>query len=273
MSLRYAADVRTLLFLAGLTGAVALSLAGVLPQHPLLSVAFGVGVFVANLLKHNHVHCPTFRARGANVGMSLLLSVLTGTSCTGIIMPHQGRHHRAPQSVDDFVRASLVRHRLNAVNLLVFPFVSMLQMVVRKPSELVAWRHRRCMWRLALLERSTVIATAVVALMLAPHAALGTLILPWLFGQWALLQMNLLQHQHLDPNAPRHASRDVVGRVSNALFFNAGYHSAHHAAPGLHWCMLPRYHAEKIAGPDRQGLEFPSLFSLIVERLRARGVA
>src|SRR5229473_157402 len=85
--LRYIADLRTLMFLV---------VFNVLLAVQWLIIARGMGfailtytlAVVALVVKHNHMHSPTFRGPAWNSAFEFWLSVLTAHPCSGIITSH-----------------------------------------------------------------------------------------------------------------------------------------------------------------------------------------
>src|SRR5262249_49557415 len=71
---------------------------------------------------------------------------------------------------------------------------------------------------------------------------------PWLFAQWVLVTINLLQHQDCDFHSQFNHSRNLTGRFLNWLLLNNGYHTAHHLFPSAHWSVLPFIH-ERVVKP------------------------
>jgi len=86
-------------------------------------------------------------------------------------------------------------------------------------------------------------------------------LIPWLFGQWFLVAVNLPQHDGCDAASRWAHSRNMTGRLANWLFLNNGWHSAHHERPGLHWSLLPAWHREHLAGQLPAALDCPSMIS------------
>lgn len=245
--LRHAADWRALVFLTLQTVLLVLLWTG-LARHWLLWLAAAwLAVSAANV-KHNHMHRRTFQAGWANRILDHWLGLLTGTTATSIITEHNLRHHQHSNSDDDFVRASLVGFRAQWLNVVCFFPRAWWELHVRKPLDFPLWwrTQRRLFWR-GLAEQATLWGTFAVLLAADWQATLLYLALPWLHGQWWLVTFNLLQHQALAPDDPWQNSRNLTDRFSNFLFFNVGFHTAHHLRPTLHWSELPRFHAEQIA--------------------------
>ncbi len=240
--LRHAADVRTLALMALGTASLGISWLWSAPLLP-LSMALAVTACCA---KHNHTHCPTFRGRRANRLMDYWLTFLTGSSTSGIRVAHQVRHHGASQSPEDFVRCSLVTDMSPGKSLLCY-----VPLVIRE-----TWREmdadmalaKRCKLRAAV--RNERIALWMIILPMLWLDAAGFLLwvcLPWIFGQWFLIAMNLPQHDGCDAASRWDHSRNIVGKWSNWWFLNNGFHTAHHERPGLHWSRLAERHAGEIA--------------------------
>jgi fatty acid desaturase len=240
--LRYAADLRTIALLALLTVLFAVQYVHAAEHRVLLLLTYAL-VLVPLVAKHNHNHCRTFRGPAWNSAFAVWLTLLTGMTTAGIITAHNRLHHGGNQSNDDFVRCSLVRFRRNWMNFLAFFFASALDMWRHRPDDLAEWRRTRPrLYRQAIGERVTLAAFLLLIVALDWRAALTVFAGPWLFGQWFLVTINLLQHQDCDPRSPHDHSRNFTGRAINWLLLNNGYHTAHHDFPGVHWSRLPAVH-------------------------------
>jgi len=256
VGLRHGEDRRSLLLLAALVVLLALQWTGALRPW-LLLLPTCVLAFAACVIKHNHVHCRTFRGAWRNRLFEHALGLATGHTTAGIVTGHNVRHHGLNQTDADWVRASLVGFRHNAVNLLAFPFVVVARMHAERAGDLARWRP--ALARRAVVER-TVLWLVMVALLVADwRATLIYLGVPWVFGQWALITINLLQHQDCDAASDVDHSRNVTGRAMNWLFLNNGFHAAHHLRPALHWSRLPAFHAAHVAPRARPELSERSL--------------
>jgi fatty acid desaturase len=245
--LRRPEDRRALAFLALQTVLMAGLWTGALRHWTLWYAAAWLAVSAANV-KHNHMHRRTFRAALANLVLDHVLGPLTGTTATSIISEHNRRHHRHSNSPDDFVRASLVGFRSQWLNLLCFFPRAWFELYFRKPLDFAAWwrTNRTLFWR-GLAEQVSLWGTFGALLLADWQATLLYVTLPWLHGQWWLITFNLLQHQDLEQDDPWQNSRNLTDRWTNLLFFNVGFHTAHHLRPTLHWSDLPDFHAREVA--------------------------
>ena len=57
----------------------------------------------------------------------------------------------------------------------------------------------------------------------------------------ALLGANYFQHAHADGRSRWNYARNFTGAV-NWLYFNIGFHTAHHERPREHWSCMPELH-------------------------------
>jgi beta-carotene hydroxylase len=248
--LRYRADYRTLGLLSILTALFIVQYAHFV-SSPIWRFLTYVLVLVPLVAKHNHNHCCTFHGPRWNRAFAMWLTLLTGMTTTGIITAHNRLHHGSNQDDVDFVRCSLVRFRYNWLNFVVFFFASSAKMWWNRPDDLAIWRQTRpALYRQALIERTAVVALIATLLAIDWRAAVEVFFGPWLFGQWFLVTINLVQHQDCDPHSSHNHSRNLTGRAINWLLLNNGYHTAHHNSPGTHWSELPALHRRMAPAVD-----------------------
>ncbi len=264
--LRYDADWRSLGFLALLLLLFLLQWTGgnrawfLLPPTCLLC-------FIAFVIKHNHIHCRTFASRRWNRALDFVLSLATGQSTTSIVPIHNERHHARSQSGEDCVRSSVVNFRWNWLNLLVFPFAAAWRVRWTKPVDHARWRAEQPR-RLARCqhERRIVLVFLAGALACDWRATLLYFGVPWLFGQWGIVTINLLQHQDCDAASAFDHSRNLTGPLVNWLCLNNGFHTAHHLRPALHWSRLREFHAAHVAPRMQPELNETSLARCVWRR-------
>ena len=257
--LRHPEDWRSLVFL-GLLAALILVHWLDLYRNPLLLIPTCVLAFLACVIKHNHVHRSVFTSRIWNHVFNYTLAFATGQSTVSVIPVHNDRHHRQNQTEEDCVRSTLVRHKWNWINLLLFPFTAIGQVRKRKGGDFarMASRHPGLarQWQ---RERLAVLCLALLLLAADTRATLLYCVLPWIFGQWGIVTINLLQHQGCDHDSLYNHSRNITGKWINWLFLNNGFHTAHHMRPGLHWSRLPEWHNRHVAAHIDPELGHPSL--------------
>jgi fatty acid desaturase len=264
--LRYAADLRTLTFLILFNVLLAVQWLGIARSALLLLPTYILAV-VALVVKHNHVHSPTFRTAAWNSAFEVWLSVLTAHPTSGIITSHNVLHHGHNNTDADFVRCSLVKSRSNFLNLMTFFFASVRTMYRNKPSDLANWRHSRPqLYRQAIAERIATYMFLALLVLLDWRSTLKYCAGPWFFAQWVLVTINLLQHQDCDFGSEFSHSRNLTGRVLNWLLLNNGYHTAHHMFPRAHWSRLPAIHRRVVAANSDPALEERSLWLCVWRR-------
>ena len=240
--LYFRSDIRSVLFIVLAIASYAVQWLGLLRHPALFAASLGLA-FIACIIDHNHQHHPTFVPRSLNSAFGVLISLAMGIPATAIIPLHHSNHHVHNNGPDDVSRASIVRFRWNLLNLLFYPFVVVAGFASLKAQHLKAWRSTRPrLYRQYTLERMVVYPTFVLLLVIRPLEALLYFGVPYLFGQWAIVAMNHLQHFDCDPNSEYDHSRNIVGHWANWWFFNNGLHTAHHLKPALHWSLLPAFH-------------------------------
>ena len=258
--LTYSADWRSVGFILFLSGLFFVQWTGEFRGAALVPVSC-VFAFIACIIKHNHIHCPTFRRKKWNRAFDYVLGFCTGQSTSSIIPVHNERHHGHSQSEDDLVRSSVVNFRRNWLNLAAFPFKVVRLVHRNKGQDFERWRREQPAryWELQR-ERTAILVLMGVLLGLNWRATLIYLGIPWLFGHWAIVTINLLQHQDCEPGSGYDHSRNITGRWSNWLFLNNGFHTAHHLHPEMHWSLLPEFHRLQVAPLMRPELNHRSLF-------------
>jgi fatty acid desaturase len=76
-----------------------------------------------------------------------------------------------------------------------------------------------------------------------PVKMLLYVLIPQAVGLHFLLASNYLQHAHASEGSRYNHSRNFVG-ISNLVWFNVGYHTAHHESEHIHWTELPAAHRQ-----------------------------
>ncbi|CAN5370945.1 fatty acid desaturase [soil metagenome] len=265
LGLRYAADLRSLALLAALGTCLFLLWTGWLRSGWIFALSLPLA-FSACSVAHNHIHLPMFRSRKANSAFSCLLGFFCGQPPCGIIDAHNVRHHGKLGTEADFVRPSVARFRWNWINVATFPLAATVAMYRSKAREPATARRPS---RQRLAER-TLFHGGVTALLLADASAtLLYLAVPWLFGQFCIVGINLVQHQGCDPDSHWDHSRNITGAATNWLTLNGGFHTAHHRHPALHWSLLPDFHRRVVVPRTAPELQFRSLASAVFARMCA----
>jgi fatty acid desaturase len=265
--LRYAADRRTLGFVAAYFGLVVYTWVWApdawWARLPLFLATCALA-FIGAVITHNTVHCPAFHSKPANKLFQVVLTLTYGHPVSSYVPGHNMSHHKHTQSRMDVMRTTKTRSRWNLLNLLFFmPRVS--GSILKGDFAFTkAMRTRRPRWfRQLALEGVVFLAVSVALVCIDFWGWLFIWQLPHMYAGWGIITMNLLQHDGCDESSQYNHSRNFVGKWLNWWVLNNGYHSIHHHTPGLHWSLAAAAHAEQIRPHIHRNLEQPSLLAYL----------
>ncbi|MFT3735409.1 MAG: fatty acid desaturase [Rhodocyclaceae bacterium] len=215
-------------------------------QQPGFSVVAYGGILLLVIgvccIGHNHAHVPIWRSRGMNQLTDMWIGTLQGQPVFLFQPAHVDSHHRFNQGEGDLTRVMQYDRGNTIMGYLLFPFKVLPALgTVRRRYLGSLWHHDRkaFWWTLALY--LPLLAVWIAVGMLDPGKALIYVYLPQLVALHFLLASNYLQHAHAVAGSRYNHSRNFVGAI-NWLWFNVGYHTAHHEHEDLHWCTLPAAH-------------------------------
>ena len=211
-------------------------------------------------IAHNHNHRATFTSRRWNNGFGHVLTFFYGYPTLMWIPTHSLNHHHLRQSSRGRDSDLAVHQQAQSVGC---PDVSVGLWLLPKLSDSPVHQPGQGTATESLLSDSVSVRAVDWGLCVdgnlgrhsvsSPTDRFGSVCLV-LFGDLAgdrvsttIMFFNFIQHVHTDAWSDHDHSRNFTGRMFNFLFFNNGYHTAHHNEPGLHWSELPLAHA-KIAG-------------------------
>ncbi len=277
--LRHRADRRTLLWAFVLFPAVGFAPyvePRLIPWLLPLSLYFG---FCAGVFSHNHNHSPTFKNRKLNAFYSAWLSVFYGFPTFAWIPTHNLNHHKYVNKAGDATVTWRYSKRHTWLVASTYYFVSAYwQKPVIDEYIAKAKAGNRSLFRQIVAQYATLagvqlglLALAMVVTLVLRHDVWWRGIEVWFFGfgvsamfaNWSMIFINYIQHVHADPWSEHNHSRNFVGKSSNWLVFNNGFHTAHHESAGLHWSKLPEAHA-KIAHLIDPELQQPSIIRFCI---------
>lgn len=202
----------------------------------MLLLAIGISV-----IHHNHAHLPLWRTRCLNRATDLWITLVQGHPTWVFVPAHNGNHHRHHHGARDITRTyrfggdhntlgGYLLHPLQAIGVLY-------------PALFAWWRTRSPrLRRWMALQHVLWLGSWAILLWVDAEKALLLVIAPQLVGLHWLLAANYLQHAHCDPASRWNRARNFGG-IINVLWFNIGYHTAHHEQPRAHWTTLPALHA------------------------------
>ncbi len=206
----------------------------------MLVLWIGVGV-----IHHHHAHLPMWHHRWLNRATDMWMAALQGHPTYAFTATHNANHHRHRQGPGDWARTyrfgggdtnhllGYLLHPLQAACVLYPHFWAHLR---------GAKARRSGLWRWAMVQYVLVFAVWGVALALHPANALLYLLLPQVLAMHWLLGANYLQHAHADGHSRWNYARNFLGAV-NTVYFNIGFHTAHHEFSRAHWSRMPQLHA------------------------------
>ena len=208
-------------------------------------------------IAHNHNHRATFQGRRWNNGFGHVLTFFYGYPTLMWIPTHSLNHHHYVNRPGDATATWRYTNKHNLWVALTYPFVSgyfqsfpireyISKVKKQKPELYSRIRFQYILWIGAY------VLMGVLAGYLHHHKQTGlglyvwffSVILPAIASSTTIMFFNFIQHVHTDAWSDHDHSRNFTGRVFNFLFFNNGYHTAHHNSPALHWSELPAAHNE-----------------------------
>jgi len=223
--------------------------------------------FQGAVATHNTMHCAIFKSevRWANKLIQVILTLSYGHPVSTYVPGHNLSHHRYTQLRKDAMRTSKLQFRWHFLNGLLFqPIVARDVLYNDIRYTLLQYRLGRPFFKQAYREFIVLIVLQVVLAVLNWRKFLIYIYFPHFFAQWAIVSINLLQHDGCDgtSNGPN-CARNFTGKMLNFLMMNNGYHTIHHIKPWLHWSYLPEAHAKEVHPVIHPELEQTSMLSYI----------
>ena len=200
--------------------------------------------FATGIMNHNHCHCPMWHWQWLNRLCDGWFTLFLGHPGFVFALCHEGNHHRFRNNAQDWTRTWRYRDDNCLVGFVRHPFESMRTLVPHIYAHLRTLARRSPASLKVICGQYAILSVYVVgAYIVDPVKALLYVTVPQFVALFFLLGANYLQHAHTDETSKTSHSRNFVGLV-NPLFFNIGYHSAHHLRGGIHWSELARLHRE-----------------------------
>jgi len=220
--------------------------------------------FAAACITHNCMHNPCFADAAHEECWKLLLSVAYGHPVSTFVPGHNLGHHKFTQSQRDPMRTSKLRYRWHWLNLLLFQPTVAKDVMMLDMKYLWKTRLKKGQLRSVGAQWLAVIGANLALYYVNAERFLCFFFIPHFFAQWAIVSMNLLQHDGCSlPSETKmsdyNMARNFTGVWINTLTFNNGYHTAHHAYPKMHWHALPAVHRTLIAPHIHPNLNEPCM--------------
>jgi fatty acid desaturase len=244
MRLRYAADLRTLLWLFfAACNCVAIWMLPTMRMW-LLPVACYFALS-AGIIAHNHNHSPTFKSRTANEVLNHVATLFYGFAAFNWVPTHNQNHHKFTNAEGDATITWRHSNKHNAFVAFTYPFVSayfQAPLIDRYVKDAKARKPK--LFKSLVVQLVICWGLPVVLTFVDWRATLISLWIPRFFSLWTIMWFNYGQHVHCDPFSKWNHSRNFTSPVLNFLLFNNGLHTIHHMKPGSHWSVAKELHAE-----------------------------
>ncbi len=203
--------------------------------------------FYVQTVTHNVLHGVLFESKALNRYFRFVLSFCGLFPVSSVIPSHNiVHHHFDDDGQPDWAAPEHARFSWNLLNLMHFP--NIIGPITFAGINRWALAKGRADYRRQSLQES-IFAFGLTALLLAYDfwTVLFFVLVPQLWGARWFLRVNLIQHDACDVNSDIDHSRNFGGELLNWFSVNAGYHTAHHNKPGLHWTELPASHVKDVA--------------------------
>lgn len=248
--LKYKADLKTLLYMAMITGLFAFLW---INRHTEYNTALFVGLYITHVyfaiavstMAHNQMHVPMWKSKFLNVLSELWITLFYGFPVFAWIPTHNRNHHHYVNKEPDDTKTYRYSEENNLLTILVYPSVSGYYQQGRISEYLKErWKKNKENFMYCMLQIGVLLAWDITFLVIDWKSALLYVVIPQQVSLYVVMFFNYIQHVHADELSEYNHSRNMVGGL-NFFLFNNGYHTAHHMNANLHWSELPAYH-EKI---------------------------
>ena len=252
--LRNPADRRTLAYMAATTLIAAVQWYAD-DFHPLLFCASLAMAFAVSVMHHNHQHQPLWRSAALNHATDFWFTLFQGHPGFAFGPSHRDNHHVHRNGAPDITRTWRAHDGNSLIGFIAHPvqFGTVIAPVVFSHLARL-WHGERPRFWLAAAHYAFLVAAMTAAFCADAPKAILFLVLPQAVALFFLLGSNYLQHAHTDGGSDWNHSRNFLGLI-NPLYFNIGYHTAHHENADLHWSELPAAHARIAARIDARLIE------------------
>lgn len=237
----YRADVQTVVYMVIATGIAVAHWS--LDGFSIWLLAAGmVMAFAVSIMHHNHAHKPIWTSSRINQLTDFWFTLFQGHPGFAFEVMHVQNHHCYHNGPNDLTRTYVIHDSNNLPGVLLHPLVFVcvtLPHLVEGARQIYCNDGRR--FSIVALHYFVLIAVDAGLFLVDAQKALYCVLIPQGASLYFLLVSNYLQHAHADGESEFNHSRNFLGLI-NPLFFNIGYHTAHHHAPLLHWSELPALH-------------------------------
>jgi fatty acid desaturase len=189
---------------------------------------------------HHHQHLPIFRSTFLNRLIEVVFGLQTGITTNAWVLHHNLGHHvnYLDQSKDESGWKDSGGKTMGTLR-----YTLTIAITGYWRAYLVGRKHPK-------YQRGFLSAGFCMLILLAglyyfnPINTIILFIIPMVAGLIITSWHTYYHHAGLDTDNHLEASHNIMHRWYNIFTGNLGYHTAHHMKPGLHWSLLPEYHAK-----------------------------
>ena len=222
--------------------------------------------FVAAVITHNTIHVPIFHSARLNSLFHLALTTAYGHPVNSYEPGHNLSHHRYTQRAADLMRTNKARFRWNFLNQLCFGWLVGTTILLSNLRYTKAVKYQRPDWYKENKKQWIWFAIFLIsAFIISWKATLLFIMIPHQWAAWGIMGTNFFQHDGCDAEDKYNHSRNFVGKFTNFLIFNNGFHGMHHMNPRLHWSLLPAAHFKELSPNLHPSLERNGLLPYFFE--------
>lgn len=201
-------------------------------------------------INHNIGHVPIWNHPILNRVTEYVAGTLQGVPLFLFQTIHVDSHHRYNQSEEDATRVSRVGEHNHILGYLIYPLFTLAPVRELRKEYFRSISFQSAEFRKVFIQHALLFLLWSVSLYISWKKALLFVMIPQLIGIHFLMASNYLQHAQCEVGSAHNHSRNFTGWVFNLLFFNVGYHTAHHLDQKIHWKRLPSVHQEIQARVD-----------------------
>jgi len=218
--------------------------------------------FIVTSINHNHTHNSVFLSSTYNQIYAVLLSLCTGFPSSSVIASHIYNHHVYQGAKEDCLRTEIAGRGYGFIRIARFVINALrniTQMKVNNKLVELSQSKKKSL----LIEKNFLIIFALLTLVFFTDDVIVFIYIPWFIGVVMIIGVNLLQHDGCQPSSEFNHSRNFTGGFANWLFFNTGYHTAHHEKCSAHWSELPSIH-DRIKINIKEALNQKSIMKFLI---------
>ena len=218
--------------------------------HIVLYVVLCIFPLGITAINHNIGHVPIWRNPTLNRITEYVAGTLQGVPLFLFQTIHVDSHHRYNQSEEDATRVSRVGEHNHLWGYLVYPLFTLGPVRKLRKEYFRSISFRSDEFRKIIIQHGLLLLLWSVSLYISWEKMIVFIMIPQLIGIHFLMASNYLQHAQCEVGSAHNHSRNFTGWIFNLLFFNVGYHTAHHLDQKIHWTKLPSVHQEIQAHVD-----------------------